>query len=1037
MKRTKRWLAALLSVALLASLLPTTALAGDGTLSDGTSVESENNITRAQLAEMICNKFYSEQSATNQGFTDIGTEQDGLDDPCTDLQWEAINVLVAEGILSGTTSTTFDPDGQVTRAEAAVVLWRATGSKSNPTQVVDVYSDINSTAWYAGAVQALTAAGILTGTGEGEFKPYEPATVMMVNSLLGRCDTANFTGFGTGVTRLEMLMEAYEKYKDSPLAAVTASEVAYDDIGTCTEIEKEAIQFFTTRGVVSGENPVNTGGRRLFSPYAAASNLQVAMFLYRCAVKFEPESTTDLALHAENGTLSSVAISYAIPENAQAQVDAAWAYLEQEIGTEALSTYRSNPGVPAAEGTVISLSEALTPEEPTFDPEAGAYDSEQEVTITCADADAVIYYTVDGSTPTVTEGTLYTNGDLITVSESTTIKAVAVKNSLYSKIASAVYTVDGGSDPVGATYPIYIIGPTGERDSYVDLNENGEVYLIQGDPTTLFDPHDNPDEDIQNQLVNWIYNGWEFTAEKDGQTKTYGPTKYVNDDLKKFLNPLIAQGWTLTMNSRDCGQWVGRYPITIIGPTGEMNSYVDLDEKGEVHLIQGNPTTLFDPRTNSDTAIQEQLRYWVYNGWEFTAEKDGETITYGPTKYVNNELKEFLNPLIADHWTLTMNSKSCGYYDYPDSGSSGGSSSSGSSGNKTETTTNSDGSTTTTVTGSNGTVTETTKYPDGSREVVETKKNGTVTTTTTDSAGNKTEVVESPDGSAEITVSIIDGSSSVTTVREDGTVKASVKLPAKVIEDAADSDAAVVLPMPAVPVTKDAAAAASVTVDLPAGRSARVEIPVEDVTAGTVAVMVKADGTEQVIKTSTVTENGVAVTVSNGDTMKIVDNSKDFADVPSTYWASAAIDFATSRELFAGTSETTFTPAAPMTRVMIVTVLARYASDGSSLVIGYAEGQQWAVETGISDGSNMSGTVTRQQLAAMLYRYAGSPAVTGSLGSFPDAAGVSDDAADAMIWAVENGLITGRTAGTLNPYGLATRAQVATILQRFVVSFAE
>ena len=912
MKRTKRWLAALLSVALLASLLPTTALAGDGTLSDGTSVESENNITRAQLAEMICNKFYSEQSATNQGFTDIGTEQDGLDDPCTDLQWEAINVLVAEGILSGTTSTTFDPDGQVTRAEAAVVLWRATGSKSNPTQVVDVYSDINSTAWYAGAVQALTAAGILTGTGEGEFKPYEPATVMMVNSLLGRCDTANFTGFGTGVTRLEMLMEAYEKYKDSPLAAVTASEVAYDDIGTCSE------------------NPVNTGGRRLFSPYAAASNLQVAMFLYRCAVKFEPESTTDLALHAENGTLSSVAISYAIPENAQAQVDAAWAYLEQEIGTEALSTYRSNPGVPAAEGTVISLSEALTPEEPTFDPEAGAYDSEQEVTITCADADAVIYYTVDGSTPTVTEGTLYTNGDLITVSESTTIKAVAVKNSLYSKIASAVYTVDGGSDPVGATYPIYIIGPTGERDSYVDLYENGEV-----------------------------------------------------------------------------------------------------------HLIQGNPTTLFDPRTNSDTAIQEQLRYWVYNGWEFTAEKDGETITYGPTKYVNNELKEFLNPLIADHWTLTMNSKSCGYYDYPDSGSSGGSSSSGSSGNKTETTTNSDGSTTTTVTGSNGTVTETTKYPDGSREVVETKKNGTVTTTTTDSAGNKTEVVESPDGSAEITVSIIDGSSSVTTVREDGTVKASVKLPAKVIEDAADSDAAVVLPMPAVPVTKDAAAAASVTVDLPAGRSARVEIPVEDVTAGTVAVMVKADGTEQVIKTSTVTENGVAVTVSNGDTMKIVDNSKDFADVPSTYWASAAIDFATSRELFAGTSETTFTPAAPMTRVMIVTVLARYASDGSSLVIGYAEGQQWAVETGISDGSNMSGTVTRQQLAAMLYRYAGSPAVTGSLGSFPDAAGVSDYAADAMIWAVENGLITGMTDGTLNPYGLATRAQVATILQRFVVSFAE
>ena len=170
-----------------------------------------------------------------------------------------------------------------------------------------------------------------------------------------------------------------------------------------------------------------------------------------------------MALHAENGTLSSVAISYAIPENAQARLMLHGLIWNRKLVQRLCPTYRSNPGVPAAEGTVISLSEALTPEEPTFDPEAGAYDSEQEVTITCADADAcdLLYcrwFHSDGN-----RGTLYTNGDLITVSESTTIKAVAVKNSLYSKIASAVYTVDGGSDPVGATYPIYIIGPTGER----------------------------------------------------------------------------------------------------------------------------------------------------------------------------------------------------------------------------------------------------------------------------------------------------------------------------------------------------------------------------------------------------------------------------------------------------------------------------------------------------------------------------------------------------------------------------------------------
>ena len=1025
MKGTKRWLAALLSAVLLMSLLPAAALAEGDKLSDGTAVTSTANITRAQLAEMIYNKFYPGQTAGDQDFEDIGDGTGGEGQPCTAAQWKAINVLAAKGVLSGTSPTTFGPGGQVTRAEAAVVFWRATGSKSNPTQVVDVYSDINSTAWYAGAVQALTAAGILTGTGEGLFEPYAPATVMMVNSLLGRCDTANFAGFGTGVTRLEMLMEAYEKYRDSPLATVTASEVPYDDIGSCTEIEKEAIQFFTTRGVVSGENPDNTGGRRLFSPYAAASNLQVAMFLYKCAVKFEPESTTDLALHAENGTLSSVAVSYAIPENAQALVDAAWAYLEQEIGTEALSIYRSSPDVPAAEGTVISLSEALTPEEPTFTPDS---DTQPTSVTLSAEGGAAIYYTVttDGSDPAAptVNSTRYTGP--ISITENTTIKAVAVKNSLYS--GSVAYTV--GESGLARVYPVTIIGPTGDMDSYVDLYEDGTVHQIQGSETTLFDPRTNPDTTIQKKLRYWIYNGWMFTAEKDGETENYGPTKAIDDGLKDFLNEKIEEGgWTLTMNSENSGYWA--YPITIIGPTGEMDSYVDLDEDETVHQIQGSDTTLFDPRTNPDTSIQNQLRYWVYNGWVFSAEKDGQTENYGPTKVIDSALKVFLNPKIKEGgWTLTMNSKSCGYYDYPDSSSS-------SSGNKTETTTNPDGSTTTTVTKPNGTVTETTKNPDGSSEVVETQKDGTTTTTTTDTDGNKREVVEKTDGSSQTTVTNTDGTSSTTTVSADGQVEAQVKLPAAVVHDAAQQSEAVALPMPGVPVTSDRETAPTVTVSFTGSTSAKVEIPVANVTAGTVAILVQADGTEQVIKASVTTEDGVSLTVESGVTVKIVDNAKDFADVPATYWASDAIDFATSRELFAGTSESTFTPGAPMTRVMIVTVLARYASDAPAAVIRYAEGQQWAVEAGISDGSNMSGTVTRQQMAAMLYRYAGSPAVTDSLSGFPDAADVSDYAVDAMTWAVENGLITGMTDGTLNPYGWATRAQVATILQRFMVSLAE
>ena len=1007
MKRAKRWMAGLLSAVLLASLLSATAMAADA-----------DPVTRAVLAEMVYNQFYDGQTAQDQGFTDIGPVEDGAEDPCTDAQRTAINVLVAAGVLSGSADGEFHPHGEVTRAQVAVTLWRATGCKSNPTASTVTFTDVHSGDWYAPAIQALSAAGVFSGSSDGKFNPTGTITEAQLTGLMNKVASVSFAGFANGVTRLEMVMEAYEKYKDSPLAENLSGSFSssFTDIGTCSSREQTAIAFFEELGIVQGFNETPPA----FHPDAAASNLQAAAFLQRCATMFEADETEDMqSLWEEDGLLTMQEVSYADP---RAQQTPAEFFESLGLSASAAAALAENPDAPATSANLSAFADAV---QAPAEPEIGMEDD--LVAITCADADAVIYYTMDGSEPTV-NSTLYTGA--ISATENTTIKAVAVKNSLYSEIAE--YTVGGGSDPVGWTYPIYIIGPTGEMDSYVDLDGNGEVYLIQGSGTTLYDPHDNPDTAIQNQLKYWVYKGWAFTAEKDGETETYGPTKYVDDDLRAFLNPLIAQGWELTMNSRDCGEWVGCYPITIIGPTGEMDSYVDLDGNGEVSLIQGSDTTLYDPHDNPDTAIQNQLKYWVYKGWVFTAEKDGETKTYGPTKYVDDSLKAFLNPLIADNWTLTMNSKSCGYYDYPDSGSSGGSSSSGSSGNKTETTTNPDGSTTTTVTSSNGTITETTKNPDGSKEVVETKKDGTVTTTTTDSAGNETQVVENPDGSAETTVSNVDGSSSVTTVREDGTVEASVKLPAKVIEDAVDSDAVVALPMPAVPVTADASAAASVTVALPAGRSARVEIPVENVTAGIVAVLVKADGTEQVVKTSTVTENGVAVTVSDGDTVKIVDNSKDFTDVSSTYWAADAIAFATSHELFAGTTTTTFTPGAPMTRVMIVTVLARYASDDSSLVIGYAEGQQWAVETGISDGSSMSGTVTRQQMAAMLYRYAGSPAVTGSLAGFPDAASVSDYATDAMIWAVENGFITGMTDGTLNPYGLATRAQVATILQRFV-----
>ena len=169
---------------------------------------------------------------------------------------------------------------------------------------------------------------------------------------------------------------------------------------------------------------------------------------------------------------------------------------------------------------------------------------------------------------------------------------------------------------------------------------------------------------------------------------------------------------------------------------------------------------------------------------------------------------------------------------------------------------------------------------------------------------------------------------------------------------------------------------------------------------------------------------------SSGSTGTTTGESKQFQDIhPVNHWAMDSIDYVTSRGLFNGKTEDTFAPEEATTRAQLMTVLARL--DGADTTGAALEkGMAWAVANGISDGSNPNAPITRQQLAAMLYRYAGSPAVEGTL-NFPDAGSVSDYAKGAMLWATQNGIINGKTDGRLDPTGLATRAQVATMIARY------
>lgn len=156
-----------------------------------------------------------------------------------------------------------------------------------------------------------------------------------------------------------------------------------------------------------------------------------------------------------------------------------------------------------------------------------------------------------------------------------------------------------------------------------------------------------------------------------------------------------------------------------------------------------------------------------------------------------------------------------------------------------------------------------------------------------------------------------------------------------------------------------------------------------------------------------------------------------FKDVPQNSWFASAVQYVTSNSLMNGTSTTAFSPSATMSRGMLMTVLARYAGESTEGgTVWYEKGMNWAKNKGISDGSAPNRNITREQLAAMLYRYAGEPDGAADLSAYTDAGSVSAYAEKAVQWCVKNGILTGKTSSTLAPKATATRAECAAMLQR-------
>ena len=351
---------------------------------------------------------------------------------------------------------------------------------------------------------------------------------------------------------------------------------------------------------------------------------------------------------------------------------------------------------------------------------------------------------------------------------------------------------------------------------------------------------------------------------------------------------------------------------------------------------------------------------------------DGKNSTFCVGNQLNwdDEEKEYTNICTKVVLTKSTGGSTGG------SGSSGGGSTGGGSTN-TGTATNPDGSTTTTVTNpTTGATTETTKGKDGSVTITETKKDGTATTT--DKAAN--------------------GVTAVTKTDANG-------LPTSV---------AVTVP-PAV------TGGADVNVPAALGKSegtVKVELTLADGTKKT-AVGQYADGKINVAVPATA-NLAVSTTV-------VPPVAETFTDVPANAWYGSDLQTLVTLGLMNGKTANSFGANEKMNRQQMCMVLARAAGEAPA---NMAEALRWAKENGISDGTNPTGTVSRQQFVALLWRASGSPASTMDMSGYPDFDKAASYAKEAFRWAVETGVVNGSSDGSLNVEAATNRAQIAAMISR-------
>jgi len=361
-----------------------------------------------------------------------------------------------------------------------------------------------------------------------------------------------------------------------------------------------------------------------------------------------------------------------------------------------------------------------------------------------------------------------------------------------------------------------------------------------------------------------------------------------------------------------------------------------------------------------------------------------------------------------------------------------------------------DGSIITTITEPDGTITVTNRARDGSTSTTITKPDGTVAKMTTAPDGSSTTTITKADGSVTETITTVDGTIGTVEISASGVVtSAEVSISAKAAAQAADSGGPVTLPIE-ISAAKSLTDAPAVSISLPRiseGNTISIVIPIAEATPSVVPILVRPNGTSEVIAASITDDTGVRFTLGSDTTIAVVDNAKTFDDVSGADWYSSSVAWASSREVMLGTAEREFDPLSDTSRGTIAQILYNLdhgSTHGENIFTDvessdwYYAASTWAAERsvvlGVGDGMFAPDSpVTREQFATMLYRYSGAnnESPTVNLEMFVDASRVSDWASDAVRWAVDNGILKGKDGSRLDPLGNATRAEIATMLRRY------